>query len=128
MRSVKDTISLLEMEPHTNSIRILEALTYEDLMNADHPEIRGVPVPPMYTAFQYDDCDACILHSSGTTGLPKPIYHAQAYLLLYAACHRIPEQNEPFHFNVSTLPLYHVRFDIISIQIYSNIIYRVLVY
>ncbi|KAH0582229.1 hypothetical protein H2248_011874 [Termitomyces sp. 'cryptogamus'] len=47
------------------------------------------------------------MHSSGTTGLPKPIYHRQAYPLLFATCHRLPEQQEPFRYVVSTLPLYH---------------------
>ncbi|KAI0322050.1 hypothetical protein OF83DRAFT_1096462 [Amylostereum chailletii] len=42
-----------------------------------------------------------------TLRLPKPIYHAHAYLLSYAACHRIPEQPDSLDFNVSTLPLYH---------------------
>ncbi|KAG7137401.1 Non-canonical non-ribosomal peptide synthetase ascB like protein [Verticillium longisporum] len=34
---------------------------------------------------------ALILHSSGTTGLPKPIYLAPRYILGYAACHEISE-------------------------------------
>lgn len=47
-----------------------------------------------------------ILHSSGTTGLPKPIYLCERYLLGYAACHELG-QNDVDWRNFSTLPLYH---------------------
>lgn len=63
--------------------------------------------PPIFKGHEANDLNAIILHTSGTTGLPKPIYHSQAYILLYATCHRLPPQKEPFRFNVSTLPLYH---------------------
>ncbi|KAG7107450.1 Non-canonical non-ribosomal peptide synthetase ascB like protein [Verticillium longisporum] len=49
---------------------------------------------------------ALILHSSGTTGLPKPIYLAPRYILGYAACHEISE-NEVCSRSLSTLPMYH---------------------
>ncbi|KAI2624987.1 hypothetical protein GGR54DRAFT_545064 [Hypoxylon sp. NC1633] len=53
------------------------------------------------------DCSTIILHSSGTTGLPKPIFLTQRYLLGYAACHRFaPDENIDW-VNLSTLPLYH---------------------
>ncbi|KAJ7584629.1 hypothetical protein C8J56DRAFT_1090464, partial [Mycena floridula] len=81
----------------------LDALSWDALFDFDSSH----PAPPMYTDFKYDDTDAIILHSSGTTDLPKPIYHAQVYMLIYAACHRLPEQQTPFQFCVSTLPLYH---------------------
>ncbi|KAL7621049.1 hypothetical protein AAE478_008361 [Parahypoxylon ruwenzoriense] len=54
-----------------------------------------------------DNCDAFILHSSGTTGLPKPIYHPQRYLLGYAACYEFGVDEEVSGVNVSTLPMYH---------------------
>lgn len=49
-----------------------------------------------------------ILHSSGTTGLPKPIPLTHRYLLGYAACHQLEPQEAEGRLNVSTLPLYHV--------------------
>lgn len=51
---------------------------------------------------------AIILHSSGTTGLPKPIFLAHRYLLGYAACHRLEPSQCLGKRNVSTLPMYHV--------------------
>ncbi|KAK0669808.1 hypothetical protein QBC41DRAFT_273799 [Cercophora samala] len=50
---------------------------------------------------------ALILHSSGTTGLPKPIPVPHRYLLGYAACHQFPSSEPPSWINLSTLPLYH---------------------
>ncbi|KAM5346094.1 hypothetical protein ACJ41O_009099 [Fusarium nematophilum] len=50
---------------------------------------------------------ALILHSSGTTGLPKPIYLTPRYILGYAACHEINVDEEACSTSLSTLPLYH---------------------
>lgn len=88
------------------NIKFINAPTFFDL---DKQQGMLVNVPPVYSAYGPDDLDAIILHTSGTTGLPKPIFHAQAYVLLYATCHRLPPPKNPFRFNVSTLPLYHVR-------------------
>ncbi|KAK4611143.1 Adenylate-forming reductase cicB [Fulvia fulva] len=46
-----------------------------------------------------------ILHSSGTTGMPKPIYHTERYLLAFATCHDLPVT--PDGPCLSTLPLFH---------------------
>lgn len=48
-----------------------------------------------------------ILHSSGTTGFPKPIPLSARYPLQYAACHEFPPDEEVDWVNLSTLPLYH---------------------
>ncbi|EHK17809.1 uncharacterized protein TRIVIDRAFT_194923 [Trichoderma virens Gv29-8] len=48
-----------------------------------------------------------ILHSSGTTGFPKPIYLTKRYLLQYASCHEFPGHEVIDWVNLSTLPLYH---------------------
>lgn len=109
-RAAKETLTILQDDPEVNTIPLFaDALSYEELLDPENSAHKGLPVPPVYTEFKYEDRDAVILHSSGTTGLPKPIFHAQAYLLIYGACHRLPEQKQAFRFNVSTLPLYHVR-------------------
>ncbi|KIA75341.1 NRPS-like enzyme [Aspergillus ustus] len=55
------------------------------------------------------DRDVVILHSSGTTGLPKPIYVSHRHLISYVNNHRLDDDNESVAQgpNVSTLPLYH---------------------
>ena len=53
-------------------------------------------------------CNAgLILHSSGTTGFPKPIAVSSMYPLRYAACHDFKAEDIIDWVNLSTLPLYH---------------------
>ena len=99
-------VILLAGENHCD-VRIIDAPGFFDV--DFRLEGCDFKIPPVYTGYEYSDLDAVIMHTSGSTGLPKPIYHAQAYPLLYATCHRLPAESEPFNFNFSTLPLYHVR-------------------
>lgn len=55
------------------------------------------------------DRNVLILHSSGTTGLPKPIYTSHKYLLSFVTCHAFKNEESAQRLNLSTLPLYHVR-------------------
>ncbi|PWY76504.1 NRPS-like enzyme [Aspergillus sclerotioniger CBS 115572] len=57
--------------------------------------------------FSEKDRDVLILHSSGTTGLPKPIYVSHRHLLCFTTCHAFETEQEAQGINVSTLPLYH---------------------
>ena len=58
--------------------------------------------------------DRCILmlHSSGSTGLPKLIRCSHRYLLSFASCHSFDQDLDFRGPNVSILPLFHVRFDV----------------
>ncbi|KAF8887098.1 hypothetical protein BD779DRAFT_1611593 [Infundibulicybe gibba] len=103
-----ETLALLRSDAESLVVpKFLDALSFEEFIIPKNPLFDGLELPLKYTEHLYGDLDAIILHSSGTTGLPKPIFHAHEYVLSYAGCHRLPEQREPFRFNVSTLPLYH---------------------
>ena len=54
------------------------------------------------------DRNVLILHSSGTTGLPKAIRHSHKFLLMFADCHNL-QAPQAEGLNVSSLPLFHVR-------------------
>ncbi|KAF2205455.1 acetyl-CoA synthetase-like protein [Delitschia confertaspora ATCC 74209] len=53
------------------------------------------------------DRNVLILHSSGTTGLPKAIYTSHRYMLSFTTCHDLSAENETQRPCLSTLPLYH---------------------
>ena len=63
-----------------------------------------------FPGYHIDEKDRQVitLHSSGTTGLPKPIYQSHEYLLGFAAAHAFTSDEEAQQLNLSTLPLYHV--------------------
>ena len=104
----KETSELFAESSADMKPSFIEALGYEDFLDNEHPAHASFPAPPAYVYKERHELGAVIMHSSGTTGLPKPVYHSPSYHLEYAACHRMPEQIEPFAYNVSTAPLYHV--------------------
>ena len=55
-----------------------------------------------------EDRQVLILHSSGTSGLPKPIPCSHRYLLGYATCHSFRSNEEAHGLTISTLPIFHV--------------------
>ncbi|KAL9938013.1 hypothetical protein V8E36_003558 [Tilletia maclaganii] len=67
---------------------------------------KGGSEVPKGDEVDHNDCSVAIFHSSGSTGLPKPIYHCHRYMLGYAANHRLPATAANMT-NFSTLPLYH---------------------
>ena len=80
---------------------------FESFLNYDN----AGPDRPMCLPHHYltdSDRNVLILHSSGTTGMPKPIYSSHRYLLGFAACHNFVDLAQAQAPNVSTLPLFHV--------------------
>jgi nucleoside-diphosphate-sugar epimerase len=53
------------------------------------------------------DSTILLLHSSGTTGLPKPIPLTHRQLLFAVSCHDFATEEQAQSLNVSTLPLFH---------------------
>ena len=55
-----------------------------------------------------EDRQVLILHSSGTSGLPKPIPCSHRYFLGYATSHSFTSSEEALGLTISTLPFFHV--------------------
>ncbi|KIK64898.1 hypothetical protein GYMLUDRAFT_39839 [Collybiopsis luxurians FD-317 M1] len=56
-------------------VRLVDALNYENFLNLSHSGHCGLLVPPSYTHRVRHEPGAINIHSSGTTGVLKPIYH-----------------------------------------------------
>ena len=82
-------------------VNMVEAQPYHYFLGENMQIKRSQPI------IDENNRNVLILHSSGTTGLPKPIRLAHRYLLGYAACHNFEEHEEVNWRNLSTLPLYH---------------------
>ena len=67
-------------------IEIQIATPYQDLLDTTDGKAIESFRGPVHTQ---DRLSAIILHSSGTTGLPKPIPLSHRYMLAYAACHHL---------------------------------------
>ncbi|KAK3695745.1 hypothetical protein B0T22DRAFT_509135 [Podospora appendiculata] len=86
------TKSIYERRPYGDFLT-QEPLTARSICRADHHT-------------DENDLQVIILHSSGSTGLPKAIPQSHEYFVGHAACHDLaPSEAEGL--NVSTLPLYH---------------------
>lgn len=70
--------------------------------------MRGDVSPPSQHYVSATDCDVLILHSSGTTGLPKPIYTSHRHYLSFALCHEFTNDEQMLSPTLSTSPLFHV--------------------
>lgn len=102
--------ALEDLDYHENDIKLINAVSYSSLLEALNVRDWNTEEPDHWNSTPSEDVPgALILHSSGTTGLPKPISLAHRYLLGYANCHRLEPMEADNRLNLSTLPLYHVR-------------------
>ncbi|KAI9677125.1 MAG: putative NRPS-like protein biosynthetic cluster [Bathelium mastoideum] len=89
--------------------KILQPAGYEDFLSEREPADAGrmtrVAHPKHFVS--EEDRQVLILHSSGTSGLPKPIPCSHRYYLGYATCHTFSSQDEALGLTVSTLPFFH---------------------
>jgi acyl-CoA synthetase (AMP-forming)/AMP-acid ligase II len=67
-----------------------------------------------------EDRQVVILHSSGTSGLPKPIPCSHKYFLGYATCHTFASESEAQGLTISTLPLFHVSIQSLQLTMESG--------
>ncbi|KAL8827908.1 MAG: hypothetical protein Q9191_002897, partial [Dirinaria sp. TL-2023a] len=103
-RSAKEASDIVEKKGLA-LVSLIESAPFEAFVNDEQPS--SDCVPPQAPAIKKLDRNAIILHSSGSTGLPKPIYHAHRYLLNYATCHRFEPGEDTTRVCTSTLPLFH---------------------
>lgn len=82
-------------------------LHYKEFLDGDSSIAdESVFIPEHYVS--ETDRDVFILHSSGTTGLPKSLKNAHGYLIGYSTCHDFSNIDEAQGLTITTLPLYHV--------------------
>jgi len=90
------------------SAKVLEAVSFQHDLTNDNIPAQDASIFTREHFVDEHDRNVLILHSSGTTGLPKAIYQPHKYLLGYATCHMQTENEEVEGLNMTTLPLYHV--------------------
>lgn len=70
------------------------------------PAPGGVASPPLEKPKALDEM-ILLLHSSGSTGLPKPIPLTHRMLLSAAACYKFDSEEQAQGLNLTTLPMFH---------------------
>ncbi|KAL4940296.1 hypothetical protein BDV06DRAFT_230437 [Aspergillus oleicola] len=86
---------------------VYSPLAFEVLLSSQQGLPADNSICHSYHYIGESDRDVLILHSSGTTGLPKPIYVSHRHLLSFVNCHQLDTEAGAQEINVSTLPLYH---------------------
>ncbi|KAF7171666.1 hypothetical protein CNMCM5623_003994 [Aspergillus felis] len=101
----KRTVSVASHATLDSPIQIINAPPFSEFLTSPSIKYAGQRLPRVPS--HKDEPGTLILHSSGTTGLPKPVFLTHRYVLGYAACHRLRPEESVGRVNVSTLPLYH---------------------
>ncbi|KAG2419498.1 hypothetical protein HFD88_004294 [Aspergillus terreus] len=89
-------------------VAVFDPTAYQELLAAPDDDLSsGGPVVALPLHYVSEtDRNVLILHSSGTTGLPKPIYCSHRHLLGFALCHEFTDEIAP-GLLVSTSPFFH---------------------
>lgn len=88
-------------EPQNKGLQVFTAAGYQTFLNdLDSPLETNVSVQTTNPAL--------ILHSSGTSGLPKPIYCTHAHFLAFSQCHEFETAEQRQGLTVSSSPFFHV--------------------
>lgn len=100
-----------EADEEGNGVTIRLVAGYEVLLEEGEAADAGRPTTctahPNHFVSE-EDCQVLILHSSGTSGLPKPIPCSHRYFLGYATCHSFSSNEEAHGLTISTPPFFHV--------------------
>ncbi|KAL4783812.1 hypothetical protein BJX76DRAFT_357597 [Aspergillus varians] len=89
------------------ALPVYSPLGFETLLASQEGLLDSCSICHPYHHISESDRDVLILHSSGTTGMPKPIYVSHRHLLSFVNCHNLYLESEAQGVNLSTLPLYH---------------------
>ncbi|KAK7451919.1 hypothetical protein CaCOL14_003645 [Colletotrichum acutatum] len=112
-----------EKDMHDESVTKIRSVSGYKSFLADEPaedQNRTLRVADADHYVSEDDRQVLILHSSGTSGLPKPIPCSHKYFLSYATCHNFESTTEAHGLTVSTLPFFH-GFGFVSVCLSLNI-------
>lgn len=105
---------ITENDADKNNVMIRQVAEYEALLEegeaADGPRLATRIAHPSHFVSE-EDRQVLILHSSGTSGLPKPIPCSHRYFVGYATCHSFSSDGEAQGLTLSTLPFFHVSND-----------------
>lgn len=100
-----------EADEEGNGVTVRLVAGYEALLEEGEAADAGRPATctahPNHFVSE-EDRQVLILHSSGTTGLPKPIPCSHRYFLGYATCHSFSSDEEAHGLTISTPPFFHV--------------------
>lgn len=88
------------------AVRVLDS--YEVLLGELEPGQLPKRIAHSSHFVSEEDRQVLVLHSSGTSGLPKPIPCSHRYLLGYATCHSFTSDEVAHGLTVSTPPFFHV--------------------
>lgn len=110
-RTAREALGIFSGE-NLESPSLYSQAPYEKLLTIPQKTLPNVKDKSICTQGHYIgdlDRDVVILHSSGTTGLPKPIYTSHKHMLSFTNCHNLSSHEEiasiiPTGFS---LPLYH---------------------
>lgn len=89
------------------SFEVCIAPGYETFLGEGPITYEGTIAHPSHFISE-NDRQALILHSSGTSGLPKPICCSHKHFLGFAICHSFSSEIEAQGLTVSTSPFFHV--------------------
>ncbi|KAF7674573.1 hypothetical protein GT037_007333 [Alternaria burnsii] len=88
------------------NVEVCIAAGYDAFLSETPVTCTGMIAHPNHFVSE-SDCQTLILHSSGTSGLPKPIYCSHKYFLGSATCHSFSSETEARNLSVSTSPFFH---------------------
>ncbi|KAJ5604420.1 hypothetical protein N7510_009574 [Penicillium lagena] len=104
--TMKEAIAL-EGQGQSVGIQMYVQRPYEDDLEKSRTlDLSAIKIDDGRHFVSENDRNVLILHSSGTTGLPKPIYQPHRYLLNFAECHQLGKE-DIIGSVLSALPLFH---------------------